>query len=393
MAVLMLRKGDKSLQLSMNSFLPKLGKQQSTVDKSAYSRARRKLKHTAFIELNQVAVVTTMYEDGDYKTWKGMRTLAIDGSKIILPKNDETVEEFGTIAYDNKRGAGEHCYGLASVLYDVLNRVAVDAQLAPCLTYEVDLAAKHLTHAQAGDLVIYDRGYCSYQMLAIASQAEGNFLIRCPDKNFQVAADMLGSKGPDDVTIELTAPQRFRRDSRNQELPKTVTVRFVRVTLKNGEYEVLVTSLLDQELYTVADFKELYWLRWGIETFYGTLKTRLDIENFSGYSPEAIRQDFFATIYLTGVETIMTEDAEEHLTKQRGDHPKKVNKAVSFNLIKEHAFELFYSKAPDEERLEQLTKLFTSSPTLIRKDRNPPRSTASSQQRLGFWKRTRKTVF
>jgi hypothetical protein len=137
----------------------------------------------------------------------------------------------------------------------------------------------------------------------------------------------------------------------------------------------------------------LYYLRWGIETFYGILKTRLGLENFSGYSPEAIRQDFFATVFLTGAETILTEDAEEALRKQRGGHPKKVNKAVSFNLIKEHAFELFYSKAPDEARLEELTKLFVTSPTLLRKDRQPPRNNPSSHRILGFWKRQRKMVF
>jgi len=71
LAVLMLTKGTKSLQSRLNTFLPKLGKTQLTVDKSAYSRARAKLKHTAFIELNQVAVVATMYEDGDHQTWQG----------------------------------------------------------------------------------------------------------------------------------------------------------------------------------------------------------------------------------------------------------------------------------------------------------------------------------
>jgi len=47
--------------------------------------------------------------------------------------------------------------------------------------------------------------------------------------------------------------------------------------------------------------------------------------------------------------------------------PKKVNKAVSFNAIKEQAFELFYSKQPNGQRLEQLTELFLSIPTFVRK--------------------------
>ncbi len=132
LAVLMLCKGTKSLQLLMNTFLPKLGLNQPTVDKSAYSRARAKLSHSAFIELNQKAVVATMYEDGDYHTWQGHRVLAIDGSKIQLPDSLATRRAFGTWTYraQHKGGITGTCtMALGSVLYDVLNHVAVDARL------------------------------------------------------------------------------------------------------------------------------------------------------------------------------------------------------------------------------------------------------------------------
>jgi hypothetical protein len=135
MAVLMLAKSSKSLQNSMNNFLPKLKRQQLTVGKSAYSKARKKLKHTVFIELNQQAVVTTIYEDGDYKTWHGLRILGNDGSKITLPATDAIAKEFGIITWGNGQGepnsTGIYCYALGSVLYDVLNRVSLDAILAP----------------------------------------------------------------------------------------------------------------------------------------------------------------------------------------------------------------------------------------------------------------------
>jgi len=54
---------------------------------------------------------------------------------------------------------------------------------------------------------------------------------------------------------------------------------------------VLVTSLLDGYLYPTQGFLALYHLRWGIETFYGLLKTRLELENFTGTGAEAVRHD------------------------------------------------------------------------------------------------------
>ena len=76
----MLNKVTNFIQLQINTNLPKLNKSQSIVDKSAYSRARTKLKYTAFIKLNQDTVADTMYSDNDYKKWRGHRILAIDGS-------------------------------------------------------------------------------------------------------------------------------------------------------------------------------------------------------------------------------------------------------------------------------------------------------------------------
>ncbi len=204
---------------------------------------------------------------------------------------------------------------------------------------------------------------------------------------------MLAGKGLGDVVVTVKPSKNTRVQVRGEGLPTELTVRFVRVTLDTGEYEVLATSLLDQKQYPLSCFKALYYMRWGIETFYGTLKTRLLLENFTGLSPEAIRQDFFATIFLTGVESLLTQEVETRLSRQKGGLPKKVNKAVSFNVIKENAFELFYSRQPDEQRLQQLTDLFLTSPTLIRKGRNPPRIEQSSRQVLHFWKRQRKVVF
>ncbi|OQW94875.1 MAG: hypothetical protein BWK79_04470 [Beggiatoa sp. IS2] len=78
---------------------------------------------------------------------------------------------------------------------------------------------------------------------------------------------------------------------------KTTRVRFVRVLLSTGEYEILVTSLLNERLYPTEIFKELYQLCWGIETYYGLLKTRLELENFTGKTVGSVLQDLYSTIY------------------------------------------------------------------------------------------------
>jgi hypothetical protein len=68
---------------------------------------------------------------------------------------------------------------------------------------------------------------------------------------------------------------------------------------------VLVTNLLDETLFPTSSFRQLYHLRWGVETLYGVVKTRLQLENFSGLTAESVRQDFYATIFITNLESVL----------------------------------------------------------------------------------------
>ncbi len=64
------------------------------------------------------------------------------------------------------------------------------------------------------------------------------------------------------------------------------------------------------------------------------LKNRLGLENFSGLSAQAVRQDFHASALLTGMESILTDDAEEVLANKPLKNAQKANKAVSFHTRK-----------------------------------------------------------
>ena len=65
---------------------------------------------------------------------------------------------------------------------------------------------------------------------------------------------------------------------------------FCQSAAADRELEVLVTSLLDEAAYPTQEFLTVYDKRWKQETYYGMLKGRLDLENWSGQSAEAVRQ-------------------------------------------------------------------------------------------------------
>ena len=392
MIMILLQKSAKSMQLVLNEFFAKL--QMPLVTSSAFSQARKHLQAEAFIELNRKAVVEVMYEDKDYERYKGFRVLGVDGSTVYLPSEEGIIAEYGGTA-KNQHSDKIEPFALASVLFDLLNDIALDAILAPGKSYEVELARKHLVQTQPGDLLIFDRNYPSYLWLATLTHHKLDFIGRCSRSSFKAVQQMFAGDGPDSQIVTIDVTKKQCKSVNELGLPEQIKVRLVRLRLSTGEIEVLVTSLLDETLYPTADFGELYFLRWGSETFYDLLKNRLLLENFTGKTVEAVEQDFHATIYISGLQTILTQEANQKLkTKSSVNrYPQKVNQAVSFNAIKNHVIDLFFLEPDEDLLLAELTQIFLLKPTLVRDNRSAPRPKPSTARSLRFHKRFKKICF
>jgi hypothetical protein len=175
-----------------------------------------------------------------------------------------------------------------------------------------------------------------------------------------------------------------------------LNVRFVSVRLPTGGLEVLVTSLLDEVEYPTQEFSEVYHLRWNHETFYNVLKSRLDLENFSGETVEAVLQDFHAALLLCNLETVLTaRSAASFAAHSAADQqPKQINRAVTFHALKDQVLALLYSDTPAEQVLMKLQRLFVGCPISIRPDRKPPpRRQPSLNRSYHYQRRVRKLVF
>jgi hypothetical protein len=402
---LILQKSVKSLQLVLNEFFGSLSMCVSltalTVSNSAFSQARQKLSYTAFIELHRTAVVANYYADDRYQTWQGFRLLAVDGSKIRLPDTPEIRKAFGTISVANQSGAdlGEQPWGLASVCYDVLNEITLDAILVHGRAYEVDVAVKHLGSLRANDLLLGDMNYPSYRFVAelsVLHQTRGcHYLFRCSSGSFTPARELFANDERESIIVTLTVPKKQRREITRLGLPPQITVRFVRVVLDDGTVEVLVTSLMDETRYPTPIFKELYNLRWGVETLYDRLKNLLTLENFSGTTVETVKQDFYATIFLCGLEAVLAEDASAILESKtpQNRYPQQVNKMVSFNALNNHVIALLLSDEPASELCAKLTRLFLTNPVCVRHDRQVARKKTSPRAALHYQKRKRKFCY
>jgi hypothetical protein len=171
-------------------------------------------------------------------------------------------------------------------------------------------------------------------------------------------------------------------------------IRFIRVDLPDGEVEILATSLLDRKKYPTKDFKKLYYKRWRIETFFQTIKSRLAVDNFTGKTAEAIRQDFYATLLISGLETILSEEVNYELSQKNTIHRQQVNKAVAFHAIKDQIILLMFDPPPNfEERVRELFLLNPSLQRPLRAKDKERHSLKTNFRSVHFQKFARKCVF
>ena len=387
------RKTVKSLQLSLNELFM-TNHVATPVSSSAYTQARNKFKHTAFIELNN-DIIDLFYSDDTIKKWNGYRCIGADGSKIILPKTPEIAAEFGSILIKNKTIDSSFSCAMFECYYDVLNHVAIKSMFAHGLSYEVDLATQMLDVTTKNDLLIYDRAYASYEFLATLISQGKNYLIRCPNSSFKEVQLLIQDTKNWSKVVTLKVPISQKKNIEAKELPMEITVRLVSVILSSGELEILVTSIMDKSIER-QEFRWLYGMRWEVETYFSIVKGRLCLENFSGKTSESVKQDFWSTVFISNFETLMTEGSEEEMNAnlKEGQYEKKVNTAISFNAIKNMAFELFMNKEDSLRSLEKLVQLFKMNPGLERTGREgPPRKKRTDLQSLNYQKRTKKHVF
>ncbi len=403
--VMLLQKTLKSIQLHIHALahqIDLLGKANSaSVTAGAWTKARAKLKHTAFIELNEELIIKQFYESNSGDRFKGRRLLAIDGSVIGLPQSDVIFEHFGRQTVTNQNPEFSEIYAQAQccVLYDVLNKLAIKAKLDPYRTSEMSQAAALCECLKPGDIVVMDRGFASAALIALIRSKGADCVVRLPNNSFKESQQLFAcEQSGKSITTSITVQENTIGVGKGEVIP----IRFVSLPLPvTGEREVLATTLLDEDAFPAPLFLGIYNYRWGIETYFQQLKGRLDLENFSGKTVESIFQDFHAMLFVSNYETILIGPAKQTFEsscaatsgKKQKSLPKEINHSVSYHLIKEYALELFFSDLPEKELVAKLIKLFTKNPHYKRRRERTPHNKTSPSKSAKYRKQVRKITF
>ena len=373
----------RTLTLELHSFFSYLKKKATKVidvSTSAFTQRRQKLSPDIFVGMNQV-ILQEYYTDNDerIKIWKGHKLLAIDGSRATLPYSKEIEAEYGIIKNQNK--IEDIVQARVSVLYDVLNELVLEGILSSLKTGEIALAHNHVKLFKENDLVLLDRGYPSFLLAYDILNQKSDFLFRCKHGFNNVTKQFMASDKQDAI-VEIGPGKNLASKHAVITKDSKIKVRLIKIPLESGEVELLMTSLLDNEVYPYDCFKMLYFMRWGVEIFYDRVKNILLVENFSGLTKHAILQDFHCAMFISNVQSLIIEEAQTEVDKKNFNrkYDYKINSSVSLGFMKNRILNLFINKGA-QSALEELEDILVKQIIPIRKGRKFNRNIGKYRKR------------
>ena len=336
---------------------------------SALIQQRRKINEFAFPSLFSLFV---KYTDKD-KLYKGYRLLAADGSDVQIPTDPKHTTSY----FPGANGQSPYNLLHLDAVYDLLQHTYLDAEVCgrhnlnerSTLCKMVDRS--HIANA----LVIADRGYESYNLMAHIQEKGWKFLIRIKDISSSSGITS-GLELPDTDEFDLHFPIRLTRRRKTEMIPLfanknqykfigtstpldylptgsrkhdpvafySLPFRVVRFKLSDSSYETVITNL-DAENFPPEELKHLYGMRWGIETSFRDLKYTVGLLHFHAKKVENITQEIYARLIMYNFSELITSYVA--IQKFNRKHPCKANFSVAVQVCRQ--FLLGNVSPPDVE--------------------------------------------
>lgn len=283
--------------------------------------------------------------------------LACDGSGFTFTRNPKDTESYYNPSGRSKKGFNQM---YLVPLYDLLNKAYTDAFIQP-IRKRNEFAAlcglidRHAPCSGTAPVFVADRGFHAYNVFAHAIENGAFFAIRATDAKME---RLLGGDRPEGEAFDIRVTRRLtnsqsKRKYRHPEsagqyryiCPKVpfdffpaegygeyrMSLRVLRFPAGNGTYENIITNLPENEFHA-EEIKEIYRLRWGIETSFCTLKHAIAAVNFHAKSRQMITHEIWARLILFNFCSYITGQAASD--RQKRKHIHQVDFSIAFKICR-----------------------------------------------------------
>lgn len=282
------------------------------VNAAAYCKARMRLPLGVLRSLLRESSAGASPSSSD--RWCGLRVLLADGSSTVAPDTPESQRAFGQPP-NQKPGCG---FPVPKVLalFDAFSGMVLEALCLPLFTHEQSGVWRLHPMLGPGDLLVGDRGFCSYVHLAMLHLRGVAGLFRMHQRRVvdfrrgrrprrkgergRPRSRVVRRLGPGDQVVAWAKPEQVPKwmkmmAARFASLPSELHVRELRYRLagrgRRTRVVTVATTLLDPALYPRDKVAELYGLRWSVETHFAELKTTLRMRRVKSQTPDGVRKE------------------------------------------------------------------------------------------------------
>ena len=331
-----------------------------------YSKRRLEFNPLMIHEMNYDFIKKIYQNNEELTKYNGYYVIGIDGSDIRIPTTKENYQLFGYQNRKNHNSTNEPCLASISCAYDCLNNYILDSQINKFKFNEVDSGIAHIKIIDKflnnnETIYVFDRGYYCFRLLY--EMINKNFIFRLRSDFLKKEQESLKSND-EIVNIEITNRRQHLLNSypeaKTYFMNNKTQLRFVTIELPNGNKEVLLTNLMSDKI-SIDNMKELYHLRWNIETSYRTLKSQMKLEEFSGYLPDIIKQDVYISVMLYNLISGILNENKPEIDEAKYKYKMRVNRNFSIGVIKSYLIQIILAdkekkKTLQTEMIQQIQK-------------------------------------
>jgi putative transposase len=278
------------------------GQEPCSDNTGAYCRARAKLPVAVLRRLTSAVAQGCEQRLPPTWLWKGRHVQLVDGTTVSMPDTEDNQAAYPQAA-TQQPGLGFPIARLV-VLLSLATAMVQGMALGPYSgkeTGETALLRELWEYLQAGDVLLADRYYCSYFMIALLLERHLDVVVRLHQRR---SSDFRRGRrlGPGDHVVKWLKPERpeWMDEATYARMPATLQVREVQVRVQQPGFRteslVVVTTLTDAQQYRQEDVAELYHRRWLVELDIRAIKVTLGMDVLRCQWAEMVRREIWTCL-------------------------------------------------------------------------------------------------
>lgn len=284
----------------------------------AYCRARGKLSEKVIRQITISVGEGCENKLGKERLWHGRHVRLVDGSTVGMPDTPENQEAYPQNT-QQKEGLG---FPIARVvvLLSLATGMVTDMAMGPYAgkqTGESALLRSLLGRFNPGDVLLADRYYCSYFMVALLQERGIDLVARLHQRR---PVDFRRGRrlGKDDHVVTWSRPKRpeWMDQSTYDRMPASIEVRQICVHVGQPGFRVesfvAVTTLTDTKEYAKDEIADLYNCRWQAELDIRAIKITMGMDILRCKTPEMVRKEMWTCLLAYNlIRQAMLQSAQE----------------------------------------------------------------------------------